>query len=120
MKLNELSEQDREDLMTEMRELIDKENMERDARSMYAIKKKELVDKSLQEITMVFGLRNNQDIGRAKDRFVHMTNYLYGLNKWTPKNQTGLTKIETQEDWSLFEGICVKVRECMLGCFKRR
>ena len=111
ISLDDLTPEDRERLLQEARELVDQENIEKNARIMYSLKKKELVENTLQEMANSFKLKNRPDMTRLHDRFVNMINYLYSLNK---VNQ----KITTAHDWEVFEDICKKVHECMIHCVK--
>lgn len=111
ISLDDLTPEDRERLLQEARELVDQENIEKNARIMYSLKKKELVENTLQEMADSFKLKNRPDMTRLHDRFVNMINYLYSLNK---VNQ----KIATAHDWEIFEDICKKVHECMINCVK--
>ena len=112
VSLDDLSPEDKERLLQEAREIVDKENIEKNARAMYAMKKKELVDNTLKEITQNFRLTSKVDYSRLHDRFVSLTNYLYSLNN---VNQ----KISTEKDWKIFNDICCKVHECILHCVKK-
>lgn len=111
ISLNDLTPEDKERLLQEARELVDQENIEKNARIMYALKKKELVENTLQEMANNFKIQHRPDMTRLHDRFVGITNYLYSLNK---VNQ----KIITAHDWEVFENICKKVHECMVHCVK--
>ena len=112
VSLDDLSPEDKERLLQEAREIVDKENIEKNARAMYAMKKKELVDNTLKEITQNLRLTSKVDYSRLHDRFVSLTNYLYSLNN---VNQ----KISTEKDWKIFNDICRKVHECILHCVKK-
>ena len=112
VSLDDLSPEDKERLLQEAREIVDKENIEKNARALYAMKKKELVDNTLKEITQNFRLTSKVDYSRLHDRFVSLTNYLYSLNN---VNQ----KISTEKDWKIFNDICRKVYECILHCVKK-
>ena len=111
VSLDDLTPEDKERLLQEARELVDQENIEKNARIMYALKKKELVENTLQEMANNFKLQHRPDMTRLHDRFVGITNYLYSLNK---VNQ----KITTSHDWEVFENICNNVQECMVYCVK--
>ena len=112
VSLDDLTPEDKERILQEAREIIDKENIEKNARAMYAMKKKELVDNTLKEITQNLRLTSKVDYSRLHDRFVSLTNYLYSLNH---VNQ----KISTEKDWEIFNDICRKVHECILHCVKK-
>ena len=111
VSLDDLTPEDKERLLQEAREIVDKENIEKNARAMYAMKKKELVDNTLKEITQNLRLTSKVDYSKLHDRFVSLTNYLYSLNH---VNQ----KISTEKDWEIFNDICRKVHECILHCVK--
>ena len=111
VSLDDLTPEDKERLLQEARELVDQENIEKNARIMYALKKKELVENTLQEMANNFKLQHRPDMTRLHDRFVGITNYLYSLNKVNKK-------ITTAHDWEVFEKKKKKVHECMVHCVK--
>ena len=117
--LSDLSLEDREALLQQAREEIEKENIAKNAVAMYAMKKKELMDNTVAEIAHTLKLKSGPPVTKCRDRFVHMTNYLYTLNR-PAVNSCGsnMTKIATAEDWALFQDICKKVHECMVHCVK--
>ena len=112
VSLDDLTPEDKERLLQEARKIVDKEKKKKNARAMYAMKKKELVDNTLKEITQNLRLTSKVDYSRLHDRFVSLTNYLYSLNH---VNQ----KISTEKDWEIFNDICRKVHECILHCVKK-
>lgn len=105
--LEDLIPEDRERLLQEARDLIEEENLRKDARAMYALKKKELVQSKIDELSSILKLKHGPEVTKLKDRFVNVTNYLYSLNKVNPK-------ICTKHDWEVFENICNVVQECMV------
>lgn len=119
IKLSDLSPEERESLMRQAREEIEQENIAKDAVAMYAMKKKELTNNTVSELVQTLGLKNGPQASKCRDRFVHMTNYLYALNRpATNKNGSNVAKILTAEDWTLFQEICKKVHECMVHSVK--
>lgn len=112
--LDDLSPEDRERLLEEARELVDKENIERNARAMYVIKKRDLVNDTVNEMVNTFKLKAGPDVTRLRDRFISISNYLYSVNT----KQKGNIKITTKEEWELYVNICKKVHECMVHCVK--
>lgn len=120
IKLFDLSPEDRELLMQQAREEIEKENITKNAVAMYAMKKRELVDNTVLEMAKTLKLKSGPPVTKCRDRFVHMTNYLYALNRpATNSCGSNVTKITTAEDWSLFERICKSVHACMISCVKQ-
>ena len=109
--LEDLSPEDRERLLQEARDLVDEENLRKNARTMYALKKKELVQSKIDEISNTLRLKHGPEVTRLKDRFVNIANYLYSLNKVNPK-------ICTKHDWEVFESICKNVHECIVHSVK--
>lgn len=121
VKLFDLSPEDRELLLQQAREEIEKENIAKNAVAMYAMKKKELVDATVQEMAHTLKLKSGPQVTKCRDRFVHMTNYLYVLNKPAVNNVgSNVAKINTAEEWELFQDICKKVHECMVHCVKEK
>lgn len=109
--LDDLTPEDKERLLQEARELVDKENFEKNSKVMYSLKKKELVDETISKISNHFKIKNKSDFRKLHDRFINITNYLYSVNEVNPK-------IITNNDWSVFENICQKVYECMINSIK--
>jgi hypothetical protein len=121
IKLSDLCPKERELLMQQAREEVEKENIEKNAVAMYAMKRKELVDNTMNEIIHTLKIKGGPDTTRCRDRFVHMTNYLYVLNRPATNNAgSSVTKITTAKDWALFQEICNKVHECMIHCVKNK
>ena len=119
IKLSDLCPKERELLMQQAREEVEKENIEKDAVAMYAIKKKELINNTVNEITNVFNLKKETSIIKCRTNFVQMVNYLYMLNNATTNNNgKNIVKITTAKDWELYQSICKKVHECMMHCVK--
>ena len=119
IKLEDLSPEDREKLLAEARQVIDEENIAKNAVAMYAMKKKELVSDTISEMANALRLKNGPQVSKCRDRFVHMTNYLYALNRpAATRHGNSVPKIATPEDWELFQDICKKVHECMMHCVK--
>ena len=109
--LEDLTPEDRERLLQEARDLVDEENLRKNARTMYALKKKELVQSKIDAISGILKLKHGPEVTRLKDRFVNITNYLYSLNNVNPK-------ICTKHDWEVFENICNVVQDCMVRSVK--
>lgn len=118
MKLSDLSEKDRESLMQEMRLIVEQENIAKNATSMYAMKKKELVEKEVGEIVHILRLKQGPDKSKCRNQFIGITNYLLNLN--SPEKQNNNSKIKTAAEWETFQNICTKVKECMVHCVKTR
>ena len=119
INFDDLTPEDKERLLAQAREEIEKENIAKNATAMYAMKKKELVDETIKEMANTLKLKNGPQVSKCRDRFVHMTNYLYALNKpATNRNGSNVTKITTAEDWRLFQDICKNVHECMVHSVK--
>lgn len=114
VSLDDLSPEDKERLLQEAREIVDKENIERNARAMYVIKKRDLVDDTINEMADIFKLKAGPEVTRLRDRFINITNYLYSINT----KQKGNIKITTKEEWELYVDISNKVHECMIHCVK--
>lgn len=119
INFDDLSHEDKERLLAQAREEIEKENIAKNAVAMYAMKKKELMDNTVSEIVDTLRLKRGPESTKCRDRFVHMSNYLYALNRpATNRNGSNVTRITNAEDWALFQDICKKVHECMVHCVK--
>jgi hypothetical protein len=119
VNFSDLTAEDQQRLLEQARQLVDAENIAKNASAMYAMKKKELTDETVKEIAHTLKLKVGPQTSKCRDRFVHMTNYLYTLNR-PATNRTGsnVAKILTAEDWELYQDICKKVHECMVHSVK--
>lgn len=94
VSLDDLSPEDKERLLQEARELVDQENIERNARAMYVIKKRDLVNDTINEMADIFKLKAGPEVTRLRDRFISITNYLYSLTLPMPKGRGFLVAAE--------------------------
>ena len=119
INFEDLSPEDKARILAQAREEIEKENIAKNATAMYAMKKKELTDNTVQEIIDTLRIKKGPEATKCRDRFVHMANYLYALNRpATNRNGSNVAKITTAEDWVLFQNICKNVHECMVHSVK--
>lgn len=119
VNFSDLTPEDQERILAQAREEIEKENIAKNAVAMYAMKKKELTDNTVSKIARTLNLKSGPPVTKCRDRFVHMVNYLYVLNRPAVNNGgSNVAKITTAEDWVLFQDICKKVHECMVHCVK--
>lgn len=105
--LNDLAPEDKERLLEEAREIVENENIQKDARAMYALKKKELINNTTDEIIHTIKLKTGPQATKLRGKIVDMSNYLYSLNKVSPR-------ITSKHDWEIFEDVCKKVKECIV------
>lgn len=110
--LNDLTPEDKERLLEEAREIVENENIQKDARAMYALKKKELINNTTDEIIHTIKLKTGPQATKLRGKIVDMSNYLYSLNKVNPR-------ITSKHDWEIFEGVCNKVKECIVHSVRR-
>lgn len=119
INFEDLSPEDKARILEQARQQIDEENIRKNAIAMYAMKKKELTDNIITEMANTLRLKPGPAVSKCRDRFVHMSNYLYALNRpATNRGGSNVARITTAEDWELFKDICKKVHECMVHCVK--
>jgi hypothetical protein len=118
VKFEDLSPEDQERILEQAKELVDKENIRKNAVAMYNIKKKELTDDYLNIIYNHLGLKRVPDQSAAKQRYISMVNYLYKIaidKKYSGNNVKAMT---TEEEWITYHDISNKVKNMMIDCKK--
>lgn len=107
--LEDLSPEDLAKLMDEARRKVEEENIAKDAAAIYGIKKKELVEQTVQEIGKAIGLKHGPEITKLRANFVTMSNYMLMLCINRKGNSN--TKIHTDKEWTIFKNICKSIKE---------
>lgn len=119
VKFEDLSKKDQEKLLEQARKMVDEENIMKNAKAMYAIKKKNLTEANLEELYIAFNIKNNysEEI-IIKQRYTAMSNYLYKANagKYTKRDATCV--ISTANEWEAYQQIANAVKGLMIDCYK--
>lgn len=114
ISLNDLSAEDKEALLQQARQIIEEENIQKDAKTMYALKKKDLMAQTLNEMATVLNLKYSTEKQNLKDHVVSMTHYLYKrIANDKNKNQISIT---TKAQWQIYTTILENVKTMIIAC----
>lgn len=116
LSLRDLSTEDRESLLREARELVEKENLERDAKVMYSIKKRQLITDTVEEISRALHLKHEPERRKLRDRLVLMISFIY--KSCVQRNLSSSTNISitNEGEWENYVRITDNVKIMMIGC----
>ena len=119
ISLKDLSPTDRAALLQEARAQIEQENIEKNAFAMYALKRKDLLTKTLEELNELFCIKkyNHKELLGYKDRVISITNYLYKMVKYKKTKVFNLT-ISTQEEWEDYVRILTNVKNMIVMSYQ--
>lgn len=119
VKFEDLSPSDQAKLLEQARKIVDEENIQKNAKTMYGIKKKDLTESNLEEIYIALKVKNNfAEEMCVKQRYTAMSNYLYKANigKHTKGDATCI--ISTADEWERYQQIANAVKGLMIDCYK--
>ena len=111
----DLTPEDQDMLLQQARAMIDEENIQKDAITVYKIKRKELTEKCLNEIYKTYNMRYDCDQRGVKSRYVSLTNYLLRLSVLGKQNANSPSNIIISKpaEWDKF----VKISEAVKKVF---
>lgn len=121
VNFNDLSQEDQNRLLEQARQIIDDENLNKNAIAMYAIKKKDLLEKNLEELSKIFNISKSEyryacdkPYNNMKQRYTSMTNYLYRISN---SSVTTSIIISNADEWKLYQEIAGIVKDMMIRCY---
>ena len=117
VSLKDLSIEDRETLIQEAREIVEKENLKRDAKTMYSLKKRQLTEETLEEISRTFHLKYDVEKRKLKERLVSLTNFMYKSNVFKNLRCSENIVITTEEQWKTYVQIINNVKIMMIASY---
>ena len=121
VNFNDLSPEDQERILKQAREILDEENIKKDAITAYKIKRKDFVNKCLDEIYSHYNVRYETEKTAIKTRFSSIANYLFkantiGIGKQQYSSSIPNVIITNAEEWNKFVKINIAVKELFLNC----
>jgi len=122
VRLEDLTPEDQERLLNQARQIIDEENIQKDAITAYKIKKKEFVEQCLEDIYKALHMRYESEKKHVKQRYTSLVNYLFKLNV-TGKQYTSSPPnviISTATEWNRFVAISNDVKDTIIRCYNLR
>jgi len=118
VKFEDLSPEDQERLLEQARQMVDEEQIKKDAVNAYKVKRKDFVEQCLDEIYTAYHMRYETEKNAVKQRFVSMTNYLFKLKvNGKQYNSTNYT-ITNASEWNMFVKVNTAVKDMMISCYK--
>ena len=118
IKLEDLSQEDQEKLLEQARLMIDEENIRKNAVAMYGIKKKDLTEKNVEEISNVFKFNHENETLTMKRNYTSMVNYLYKIAINKKYHSNPIQPITTEKEWDTYQDVSNKVKDMMISCKK--
>lgn len=118
VKFEDLSPEDQERLLEQARQMVDEEQIKKDAVNAYKVKRKDFVEQCLNEIYTAYHMRYDSEKNAVKQRFISMTNYIFKLKvNGKQYNSTNYT-ITNASEWDMFVKINTAVKDMMISCYK--
>ena len=118
VKFEDLSPEDQGRLLEQARQMLDEENIQKDAITAYKIKRKEFVENCLEDIYRTFHVRYDTDKNAIKQRFISMTNYLFKIKMQGKQYSSVNYIISNSTEWNTFVAINNAVKDMMIQCYK--
>ena len=115
VSLSELSPEDREHLLSQAREIIEQENIEKNAIAMYTIKKKEYFETLINEIAKELNIKKEKEKTYLISKIKALIYTLYRYNKYKDKREFNENNtISCAEEWNDFVYIGNTIKEAVI------
>ena len=115
VSLAELSPEDREHLLSQAREIIEQENIEKNAIAMYTIKKKEYFETLINEIAKELNIKKEKEKTYLISKIKALIYTLYRYNKYKDKREFNENNtISCAEEWNDFVYIGNTIKEAVI------
>ena len=115
VSLSELSPEDREHLLSQAREIIEQENIEKNAIAMYTIKKKEYFETLINEIAKELNIKKEKEKTYLMSKIKALIYTLYRYNKYKDKREFNENNtISCAEEWNDFVYIGNTIKEAVI------
>ena len=115
VSLAELSPEEREHLLSQAREIIEQENIEKNAIAMYTIKKKEYFETLINEIAKELNIKKEKEKTYLISKIKALIYTLYRYNKYKDKREFNENNtISCAEEWNDFVYIGNTIKEAVI------
>ena len=115
VSLAELSPEEREHLLSQAREIIEQENIEKNAIAMYTIKKKEYFETLINEIAKELNIKKEKEKTYLISKIKTLVYTLYRYNKYKDKREFNENNtISCAEEWNDFVYIGNTIKEAVI------
>ena len=119
VSLAELSPEEREHLLSQARELIEQENIEKNAIAMYTIKKKEYFENLMNEIANELKIKKENEKTYLISKIKALIYTLYRYNKYKDKKEFNENNtISCVKEWESFTRIGDIIKDAVIKSVK--
>ena len=118
VNFEDLSPKDKEKLLQQARLIVEQESITKNASATYKIKRKELTDNSIDEISKALHMSVPEKHG-FKQRYISIVNYLFKFvinGKYSSNDYVISNAIE----WNLFEKVNAIIKNALIECYGLR
>ncbi len=118
LSFKDLAPEDQEALLAEAREIVEQENIQKNAKMVFNQKKKELTEQNVSAICKDYGIKARKHETAMHQRYVNVVNLIYRVNLigTAGLDATGLNSITSQNEWELYEKIANATAEFFINC----
>ena len=117
--LDDLTPGDRERLLLEAREIIEQENIEKNAIAMYTIKKKEYLESIINEVETELNIKEQKDKTYIGEKMKSLIYSLFRYDKYgNHYNGQKTNTISCTEEWNSFTRIGNIVKDAVIQSMK--
>lgn len=119
LSFKDLALEDQEALLAEAREIVEQENIAKNARMVFNQKKKELNERNIEEIRKTYGIKAKKHETAIHQRYINVVNMIYRMNLLGAAglDATGLNNLSSQNEWDLYEKIANATAEFFINCY---
>lgn len=110
----DLTPEDQERILAQARQMVDDENIKKDAKTVYNMKKKDLLEDNVNIICNEFHYKHNPEIKLTRQHYVSMVNYLYKVHK---RVKGSIPAIIDNESWVIYQKIADDVKNMMIDAY---
>lgn len=130
VNFSDLTPEDQENLLKQARQLVDEENIAKNAIAAFKMKKKEYTEDCLDEIYQAFNIvpgNGNKYNGRymqqqhknaVRTRYISMVNFLFKANVLGKDHATDNHVIINSFEWDRYIAVCDIVKEAMIKSYE--
>ena len=119
VSLSELSPEDREHLLSQAREIIEQENIKKNAIAMYTIKKKEYFETLINEIAKELNIKKEKEKTYLISKIKTLVYTLYRYDKYKGKREFNENNtISCAKEWESFTRIGNTIKDAVIKSVK--
>lgn len=118
VSFKDLTPEEQQSILAEAREMVEQENIQKNARVVFAQKKKELTEKNLEEIYKAFRILATTHKKAIQQKYTAISNMLFRMNQLGNRgiDATGIIQITSQNEWNQYEQIANATKDFFISC----